>query len=206
MHTDLVLTTKTEHGESVDMAKAPTPPGKPLSASRPVESLIHVIRGQKIMLHRDLAELYGVPTKRLDEAVRHNPARFPAKFMFRLSEDEANTMRSQFATASRINLRFQPLAFTEQGVVMLSGALNSARAIAMSILVVDAFVRIRQLLEHNRDISARVEKLKRSHHRSASVIEILVEDIDRLAHDLKEMKALPPVPKRRIGVPFVGDD
>ena len=181
------------------MPKTPTLPAKHLAVPRPVESLIHVIRGQKVMLDRDLAALYGVPTKRLNEAVKRNPERFPAKFMFQLSTEEANKMRSQFATASRINVRYQPLAFTEHGVVMLSAVLNSQRAIQMSILVVDAFVRLRELIASNKDIAARVEKLERGHDRTASVIEVIVEDIDRLAHELKEMKAVPPVTKRKIG-------
>jgi hypothetical protein len=187
------------------MVRTTKHPAKALVERRPVESLIHVIRRQKVMLDRDLAELYGVPTKRLNEAVKRNPERFPAKFMFKLSVEEANSMRSQIATASKINIRFQPLAFTEHGVVMLSAVLNSARAVEMSILVVDAFVRMRELVAHNRDIAIRIEKLERSHDRSASVIEILVEDIDRLAHDVKEMKALPPVTKRKIKF-HLGDD
>jgi len=171
----------------------------PLSLPRPVESLIQVIRGQKVMLDRDLADLYGVPTKRLNEAVKRNSDRFPANFMFQLSPEEANKMRSQIATASKTNLRFQPLAFTEHGVVMLSAVLNSVRAMQMSILVVDGFVRMRELMASNKDIAARVEKLESGHDRSASVIEILIEDIDRLAHEVKDMKALPPITKRKIG-------
>jgi hypothetical protein len=181
------------------MVKTTKQPRNNLAAARQVESLIHVVRGQKVMLDRDLAELYGVPTKRLNEAVRRNLDRFPVKFMFQLSAEEANKMRSQIATASKINIRFQPLAFTEHGVVMLSAVLNSKRAIQMSILVVDAFIRIRELMASNKDIAARVEKLEHGHNRSASVIEILVEDIDRLAHEVKEMKALPPVTERKIG-------
>jgi hypothetical protein len=181
------------------MANRRRQPTKELFTPRPVESLIHVIRGQKVMLDRDLAYLYGVPTNRLNEAVKRNLRRFPENFMFRLSPAEANLMRSQIATASKLNVRYQPLAFTEHGVVMLSAVLNSARAIEMSILVVEAFVRMRELIASNKDIAARVDKLERSHDRAASVIEILVEDIDRLAHEVKDMKALPPVTKRKIG-------
>jgi len=170
-----------------------------------MEGLIHVIRGQKVMLDADLAALYGVPTKRLNEAVKRNLNRFPAKFMFQLSAEEGNKMRSQFATASRINIRYQPLAFTEHGVVMLSAVLKSARAVEMSIVVVDAFVRMRELIASNKDIAARMEKLERGHDRTASVIEVLVEDIDRLADEVKEMKALPPVTKRKIGF-YTGED
>jgi len=157
------------------------------------------------MLDADLAALYGVPTKRLNEAVKRNLNRFPAKFMFQLSAEEGNKMRSQFATASRINIRYQPLAFTEHGVVMLSAVLKSARAVEMSIVVVDAFVRMRELIASNKDIAARMEKLERGHDRTASVIEVLVEDIDRLADEVKEMKALPPVTKRKIGF-YTGED
>jgi hypothetical protein len=151
------------------------------------------------MLDTDLAALYGVPTNRLNEAVKRNMSRFPETFMFRLSATESNVMRSQIATASKRNIRFQPLAFTEHGVVMLSAVLNSPRAVEMSILVVDAFVRMRQLIAHNKDIAARVETLERGHDRSASVIEILVEDIDRLAYEVKTMRALPTPSKRKIG-------
>jgi hypothetical protein len=188
------------------MSKALTRPAKHLAAPRPVESLIHVIRGQKVMLDADLAAVYGVPTKRLNEAVRRNLARFPETFMFRLTHEEAAFMRSQFATSSKRKIKYQPLAFTEHGVVMLSSVLSSPRAIQMSVFVVSAFVRMRELIAHNKDIAARVEKLERGHDRTASVIEILVEDIDRLAREVKEMKVLPPVPKRRIGFRFGKDD
>lgn len=188
------------------MANATKRPGKKLAAPRPVESLIHVIRGQKVMLDSDLAALYEVPTKRLNEAVRRNRSRFPETYMFRLTHEEIAPMRSQIATASKRNIRYQPLVFTEHGVVMLSAVLNSARAVEMSILVVDAFVRMRELIASNKDIAARVEKLERGHDRSASIIEILAEDIDRLAHEVKEMKALPPVTKRRIGFRLGDDD
>jgi hypothetical protein len=172
--------------------------------ARPVESLIHVIRGQKVMLDADLAQLYGVPAKRLNEAVKRNPSRFPSHFMFKLTLEEANVMRSQFATASKRNVRYQPLAFTEHGVVMLSAVLNSERAIQMSIVVVSAFVRLRELIASNKDIAARVEKLERGHERTASVIEILVEDIDRLARKVEQVKPPSPYGKRRIG--YIIDD
>jgi len=104
-----------------------------------------------------------------------------------------------------MGLRRPPYAFTQEGVAMLSAVLRVRRAVQMSIDIIRTFVRLRQLIESNRDIAARVENLERSHHRSASVIEILVEDIGRLAHEVKEMKALPPVTKRKIGF-HLGDD
>ncbi len=174
---------------------------KALAPSRPVESLIRVIRGQKVMLDSDLAVLYEVPTKRLNEAVKRNLERFPGNFMFQLSTDEDALLRSQIATSNkdRGGRRYRPYAFTEHGVVMLSAVLNSPRAIEMSILVVNAFVRLRELVASNKDIAARVEKLENRQERTASVIEILVEDIDRLAGEVDRMKALPPVEKRKIG-------
>jgi len=183
----------------IGMAKITKQPRNSLAAARPVESLIHVVRAEKVMLDIDLATLYGVTTKAFNQAIKRNAARFPEDFMFRLNNREAAILRSQIVTASKRNIRYQPLAFTEHGVAMLSAVLHSERAVQMSIGIIRAFVRMRQLMEHNRDIAARVEKLERSHDRSASVIEILVEDIDRLAHEVKEMKALPPVTKRKIG-------
>jgi hypothetical protein len=175
------------------------PAEKPVASARPLESLIHVIRGQKVMLDRDLAALYEVPTKVFNQAVRRNLDRFPEDFMFQLTDREAAILRSQFVTASKMNLRFQPLVFTEHGVAMLSAVLNSERAIQMSIGIIRTFVRMRELIASNKDFAARVEKLERGHDRTTSVIEILVEDIDRLAHEVKDMKVAPSVPKRRIG-------
>jgi phage regulator Rha-like protein len=100
--------------------------------------------------------------------------------------------------------KYAALAFTEQGVAMLSAVLRSDRAVQMSIAVVRTFVRMRELMAANKDIAARVEKLERGHGRTASVIQVLVEDIDRLAREVKDLKTLPPAPKRRIG--FVLDE
>jgi hypothetical protein len=161
------------------MRKANVKSTKKIVSSEPVDTLIHLIRGQKVMLDSDLARLYDVETKRLNEAVARNQGRFPPRFAFQLTQEEANVMRSQIATASKRNLRYQPVVFTEHGVVMLSSVLNSPRAIRMGIIVVEAFVRLRELIATNKDIANRVEKLERSHDRTASVIEVLVEDIDR---------------------------
>jgi hypothetical protein len=176
-------------------------PATSLIPARPVETLIRLIRGQKVVLDADLAALYEVSTKRLNEAVKRNIERFPQMFMFQLSAEEKDSLRSQFATSivGRGGRRYLPYTFTEHGVVMLSSVLNSDRAIQMSILVVNAFVRMRELISANRDLAACIEKLERGHDRTASVIEILVEDIDRLAVEVKQMKTIPPTPKRRIG-------
>ena len=181
------------------MAKITKQPAKSIAAHRPVESLIHVIRGQKVMLDSDLATLYGVTTKAFNQAIKRNTARFPEDFMFQLDDRETAVLRSQIVTASKRNIRYQPLAFTEHGVAMLSAALHSDRAVQMSIAIIRTFVRMRELMAHNKDIAARVAKLERGHERTASVIEVLVEDIDRLAREVKDMKAIPPATKQKIG-------
>jgi phage regulator Rha-like protein len=110
-----------------------------------------------------LAALYGVSTKRLNEAVKRKLNRFPGTFMFRLTIEEKDSLRSQFATSNlgRGGRRYLPFAFTEHGVVMLSSVLNSQRAIQMSILVVNAFVRMRELIAANKDLAARIDRLER---------------------------------------------
>jgi ORF6N domain len=183
------------------MAKKSNPREKTVTP-RPIESLIHVIRGQKVMVDADLADMYGVPTGALNQAVRRNVERFPGDFAFRLSKAEFEHWKSQIVISNpsaRMGLRHAPFVFTQEGVAMLSAVLRSDRAVQMSIAIVRTFVRMRELMAANKDIAARVEKLERGHDRTASVIEVLVEDIDRLARDVKDMKALPPVTKRRIG-------
>ena len=186
------------------MVKKTTSRKKAALVSRPIEALIHVIRGQKVMLDADLAALYEVPTSALNQAVKRNRERFPEGFLFELTREEAAGMRSQSVTASKRNVSFAPRAFTEQGVAMLSAVLRSERALQMSIAIVRTFVRMRELMAANKDIATRVAKLERGHDRTASVIEVLVDDIDRLGREVKDLKALPPVTKRRIG--FVLDD
>jgi hypothetical protein len=158
----------------------------------PIERRIHMVRGQKIMLDSDLAELYGVQTKRLNEAVKRNAERFPGTFMFRLTDAEAAAMRSQFATSSKRKIRYQPLAFTEHGVVMLSAVLNSPRAIQMSIMVVQAFVRLRQIIAANKDLAVRVDKLEAGHRQVSSILQMLIDEIE-------QMKAIPPPSDRKMG-------
>jgi hypothetical protein len=191
-----LLTTLPEPATSGDMANATKRPGKKIAAPPSVENLIHVIRGQKVMLDFDLAQLYEVPTRVLNQAVRRNIERFPEDFAFLLSKAELENWRSQIVTSNssaKMGLRRPPYAFTQEGVAMLSGVLRSSRAIQMSINIIRAFIRMRELIASNKDIAMRVEKLEHGQARSASVIEILVEDIDRLAHEVKEMKSLPPV-------------
>ena len=160
-----------------------------------------------LLLDFDLARLYEIPTKAFNQAVRRNMERFPEDFAFQLSRSELEHWRAQIVTSNpsaRMGLRRPPFVFTQEGVAMLAAVLRSDRAVAMSIAIVRTFVRMRELMESSREIATRVEKLERGHARTASVIEVLVDDIDRLAREVKDMKAVPAPRKRRIG--FVIDE
>ena len=129
-----------------------------------IEKAILVIRGHKVMLDSDLAELYEVPIKRLNEQVRRNLRRFPDDFMFQLTSEEATALRSQFATlkAGRGQHRkFLSYAFTEQGVAMLSTVLNSDRAIEVNIAIMRAFVRLREIMSTHKDLARKLDDLER---------------------------------------------
>ena len=127
-----------------------------------VEKRIFLVRGQKVMLDADLAELYGVPTKSLNLAVKRNADRFPDDFAFQLNEEEVAGLRFQFETTKRGRggRRYRPYAFTEQGVAMLSSVLRSPRAVQANIAIMRAFVRLRQMLMSNADLA---RKLLASH-------------------------------------------
>jgi ORF6N domain-containing protein len=175
---------------------------------RSLEAIIHVISGRRVILDVDLAALYEVPTKVLNQAVRRNIERFPDDFAFQLSKEELENWRSQIVTSNssaKMGLRRPPFAFTQEGVAMLSSVLRSERAIQMNIAIMRAFVRLRELMAAHKDIAARVEKLERGQARAASVIEVLVEDIDRLGRKVGQIKSTePPHARRRIG--YVTDD
>jgi len=125
-----------------------------------VQNLIYEIRGQKVMLDFDLAKLYQVETKVLNQAVKRNAERFPSDFMFRLTAEEVLNMRSQFVTASKRNTSAPPFAFTEQGVAMLASVLKSPIAVATSISIMRAFVRVRQYLLTTASMSAELKELR----------------------------------------------
>ncbi len=125
-----------------------------------VQNLIYEIRGQKVMLDFDLARLYQVETKALNQAVKRNAERFPSDFMFRLTAEEVLNMRSQFVTASKRNTSAPPFAFTEQGVAMLASVLKSPIAVAASISIMRAFVQVRQYLLTTASMSAELKELR----------------------------------------------
>ena len=130
-----------------------------------VKCRIYLIRGQKVLLDSDLAELYGVETRRLNEQVNRNKARFPEDFMFRLNDQEFTGLISQFATSKsgRGGRRKLPCAFTEQGIAMLSSVLNSERAVQVNIAIMRAFVQMRELAISNRELARKIDELEKKH-------------------------------------------
>jgi len=130
-----------------------------------VMNRIYLVRGQKVMLDRDLAELYRVETKRLKEAVRRNITRFPDDFMFEMIPEELENWRTQFAISNseKMGLRRPPFCFTEQGVAMLSSVLNSERAIRVNIQIIRVFTRMREMIMTHKDILLQLEKIEKSY-------------------------------------------
>jgi len=124
-------------------------------------SKIHFIRDQKVILDKDLAELYAVTTKQLKQAVRRNIERFPSDFMFELTQDEFQNLRSHSVTSSWGGTRYVPMAFTEQGVAMLSSVLRSRNAIMININIIRVFIKLRKILENYQELINQIEELKR---------------------------------------------
>jgi hypothetical protein len=126
-----------------------------------LQSRIHSIRGEKVMLASDLAEIYGVETRALNQAVKRNPTRFPSRFMFQLTAEEVSNLKSQFVTSSWGGARRAlPYAFTEHGAVMMAAVLNSQRAVQMSLHVVQAFVNLGHLMMEHKELSKKIEALE----------------------------------------------
>ena len=147
-----------------------------------IERAILFIRGQRVMLDADLAALYGVPTKRLNEQVKRNSGRFPLDFAFQLTKEEAEALRSQIATSKRGRggRRYAPYAFTEHGAIMAANVLNTKRAIAASVYVVRAFVRLRQILATNKALAHKLAELERKVESHDGDIRSLFDAIRRL--------------------------
>lgn len=164
----------------------------------PVEAIaqsIFVLRGQKVIIDTDLAALYGVTTKRFNEQVRRNLGRFPADFMFQLSETEWAALRSQFATLKTgrgQHRKYQPYVFTEHGAIMAATILNSPRATEVSVYVVRAFVELRELLASNKEV---VAKLKELEHK----LESHDQAIAGVINTIRELMKPPETKKRPIG-------
>ena len=130
-----------------------------------IENRIFLIRGKKVMLDKDLAKLYGVPTKVLNQSVSRNVDRFPEDFMFRLTKEESdNSLRSQIVTLKRgRHLKYQPYVFTEQGVAMLSSVLKSKQAIRVNIQIMRTFTKIREMIVSNKVLREKIEKMERKY-------------------------------------------
>lgn len=143
----------------------------------PIQNLIYEIRGQKVMLDRDLAKLYDVEVKRLNEAVKRNIQRFPSDFMFQLNKEEWQNLRSQFATLSKDKRKYAPYVFTEQGVSMLSSVLNSEQAIAINIQIMRVFVQIKQFALTNKELTERLDEMEHRFIQYARDMNINIEDI-----------------------------
>ena len=161
-------------------------------SSEAIESKIYLIRGHKVMLDRELAKMYKVPTKRLNEQVSRNAKRFPEDFMFQLSKDEVEILKSQFATSRWGGIRKLPYAFTEQGVAMLSGVLHSERAILVNIAIMRTFVKLRQILSTHKELAHKFNLLERK-------IEKHDEEICTIFEAIRQLMTPPESPKRRIG-------
>jgi hypothetical protein len=165
-----------------------------LVTSERIEQLIHVIRGQRVMLDSDLARLYGVPTHVLNQAVKRNAARFPSDFAFHLTRQEFTHLISQIVISSSAHggRRKLPWAFTEQGVAMLSSVLRSPTAIKVNVEIMRAFVRLRRLLATPGELVAQIARL-------AETVQLHDDQIKVIADVLRKMMEPPPEPKRPFG-------
>jgi hypothetical protein len=160
-----------------------------------IERRIFLVRGQKIMLDTSLAEMYGVPAFRLNEAVKRNQERFPSDFMYKLTLAEGKSLTSQIAMSKtgRGGRRTTPYAFTEQGVAMLSSVLNSDRAVQVNIAIMRAFVKVREIMATHKDLANKIEALERSYAKHDEEIQVVFQAIKQL------LKPPSAPPKRRIG-------
>ncbi|WP_026777679.1 ORF6N domain-containing protein [Polaribacter sp. Hel_I_88] len=145
-----------------------------------ISNKIYLIRNQKVMLDRDLAELYRVETKVLKQAVKRNINRFPEDFMFELTKNEFENLRSQIVTSSWGGTRYLPSVFTEQGVAMLSSVLNSDRAIAVNIKIIRIFTKMRDLLSDNLSLRLEIEDIKKKVNNHDKNIELVFSYLDEL--------------------------
>ena len=193
----------------------------PIAQTDPLDSRILTIRGQKVILDADLAAIYGVTTKRLNEQVKRNARRFPPDFMFQLTRNELADLRSQFATSSSVrntnkalapnrsqfatgsgrhrDPRLLPYAFTENGAVMAANVLNSEQAVRMSVFVVRAFVRMRELLSGSKELAAELRKLEAKLTTRLDVHETAIVDVLRRIMQLLNPPPSPPVPEKSMG-------
>jgi len=179
----------------------PKPDSRPF-AIEAIASRILTLRGERVLLDVDLAALYGVETRRLNEQVRRNRRRFPADFIFRLTREELENLMSQFATSRWGGRRKLPYAFTEHGAIQAATILSTRRAVEVSVYVVRAFVQLRGVLTANRELAKRLDELEARIERKIDTHDRVIADILNAIRQL--MSPPEPKPKRRIG--FVSGD
>ena len=161
-----------------------------------VESMIYIIRGQKVMIDSDLAELYEVETKNFNKAVKRNIVRFPSDFMFQLNKEEYESLRFQIGTSKnkgRGGRRYLPFVFTEHGIAMLSSILNSDRAIKVNISIIRVFIKLRKLLSEDESLSEKVYKIEKE---SGALFKIIFEKLGKL----EEETPILPRKRKKIGL------
>ena len=163
--------------------------GKPTTLVKPIEAQILLLRGERVMLDADLAELYGVATKVLIQAVKRNVERFPEDFMFQLTRYEFANLRSQSVTSSWGGRRYPPYAFTEHGVAMLSSVLNSANAIQVNVEIMRAFVRLRRLLASHEELARKLTELEKRYDTQFRAV----------FDAIRQLMSPPAKPRRSIG-------
>lgn len=156
-----------------------------------VATKILLVRGKKVLLDRDLAELYGVETKQLIRQVKRNSARFPDDFMYQLTTQEVKNLRCQIGTSKRGGRRYLPYVFTQEGVAMLSSVLNSERAIQVNIAIMRAFVKLREVLLTHKELAQKLKELDRKYQLHESDIQVIFEAIKKLLEPPDE----PPKPR-----------
>jgi ORF6N domain len=176
---------------TTNLLRMPKRRGSPVFS---VESRILFLRRQRIILDTDLAELYGVPVRQLNQQIKRNQGRFPSDFVFQLTAREQEALRSQIVISKvkRGGRRYLPHAFTEHGAIMAATVLNSERAVQMSVFVVRAFVRLREMLATNRQLAAKINELEDQLETHDSAIQELIEAI-------KELMVPPETRRRKIG-------
>jgi len=156
---------------------------------------IYIIRNQKVMLSNDLAELYQVETRVLNQQVKRNIGRFPERYVFKLTNEEYKSLRSQFVTLKRgQHSKYLPYAFTEHGILMLSNVLRSKRAETLSLLIVDTFVKLREVLTDNLSVKLEIEKIRKKLENQDKNIELVFNYLDELIEKQEN-----PQPRKRIG-------
>ena len=177
------------------MVKAQSTPSIPINESGIVNKIV-ILRGQKVMVDKDLAQMYNVEVKRLNEAVKRNSARFPEDFMFQINDEEWLNLKSHFATSSWGGTRKLPYAFTEQGVAMLSSVLGSETAIQVNIQIIRVFIKMKQLLLDNKDLFLKIERIERK-------LTDHDKDIQNIFTVLKKLlQPAEPVKRNPVGFPY----